>query len=360
MENADSVYIDLQKHLDNQAVGFPATKSGVEIRILKHFFTQEQAGLALHVNYLPQSAVDIHTSIKASGQSLEKVKNLLDAMASNGAIGSMQRNGTEYYFTMPLLVGMLEWHTSQATPQFSADLGEYVSGEFGMAYATTKVSQMRTIPVEKSITGEHHVTTYDQIREIINSTEGPITVSSCICREGANRRGQPCHKTARLETCMGFGDWARHFIKAGHSREITREEALEITRRNEEDGLVLQPTNYLKVDFVCACCGCCCGILRIQKMLPNPGLTWSHNYYAAVDTGNCTGCGTCVEKCQVNAVKVDEKNGYSTIDLDRCIGCGNCVAACPSEALRLVKKEKEAVPPEDCTSLYKILAERRP
>jgi Fe-S-cluster-containing dehydrogenase component len=61
----------------------------------------------------------------------------------------------------------------------------------------------------------------------------------------------------------------------------------------------------------------------------------------------------------MNAVKVDEQNGYATIDLDRCIGCGNCVAACPSEALRLVKTEKETVPPEDCTGLYELLAERK-
>lgn len=359
MENADNVYIELQKHLDKQAVGFPATKSGVEIRILKQFFNPEQANLALHLNYQPQSTLDIYNSVKGSGVSLKKVKSMLKEMVSNGAVGIMERKGTEYYFTMPLLVGMVEWHGNKATPQFIADFREYMSSGFAKAFASTKVSQMRTIPVEKSIQVEHYVTTYDHIREIIKSTDGPIMVSRCMCREGAGRRGQPCHTTSRLETCMSFGDWARHFIKNG-AKEITREEALEITRQNEVDGLVLQPTNYQKIDFVCACCGCCCGILNIQKMLPKPAEFWAHNYYVTIDTEKCTACGTCVEKCQVNAAKIDEQNGYSTINLDRCIGCGNCVAACPSEALRLVKKEKEMVPPEDSTSLYKILAERKP
>jgi hypothetical protein len=45
---------------------------------------------------------------------------------------------------------------------------------------------------------------------------------------------------------MTFGDWARHFIKLGLAKAITREEALEVIRRNEEDGLVLQPNNYQK------------------------------------------------------------------------------------------------------------------
>ena len=43
MERNDKIYIKLQKHLDNQAVGFPATKTGVEIRLLKHIFTPEEA-----------------------------------------------------------------------------------------------------------------------------------------------------------------------------------------------------------------------------------------------------------------------------------------------------------------------------
>lgn len=358
MVNTEKVYADLQKNLDKQAVGFPATKSGVEIRILKHLFTPEQASIALHLNYIPQSALDIFNGVKGSGMTLKKVEGLLEEMLSNGAIGSTERKGAEYYFTIPLLIGIAELHGHRGTPQFWADFGEYMDSGFGKAFASTKVSQMRTIPVEKSIPVEHYVTSYDHIREIINNTDGPIVINTCMCREGAKGRGQPCKKTTRAETCMGFGDWARRAVKAGNAKVISKDKALEIMRQNEEDGLVLQPTNYQKIDFVCACCGCCCGVLNIQKNLPKPALNWAHNYYAAVETESCTGCGTCIEKCQINAVKIDEQNGYASINLDRCIGCGNCVAACPSEALRLVKIEKETIPPEDCNSLYKILAER--
>jgi Na+-translocating ferredoxin:NAD+ oxidoreductase subunit B len=359
MEKTDKVYTDLQEHLDKQAVGFPATRSGVEIRILKELFNPEQASLALHVNYKPQSACDIFNSQKDSGVTLEKVSSMLEEMDSNGAIGSMDKMNTKYYYTMPLLVGIVELHNSKATPQFSADFGEYMRGEFGKAYASTSVSQMRTIPVEKSIRVENHVTTYDHVREVIASTEGPIAISSCMCREGAEKRGKPCHVTKRKETCMVFGEWAGRAIASGRSREITREEALEIIRQNEADGLVLQPTNYRKIDFLCSCCGDCCGILISQKMQPNPGAIWAHNFYAAVDPDQCSGCGTCAEKCQVNAAKMDEQKGYAVISLNRCIGCGNCVAACPSEAIKLVKKEKETTPPEERTDLYKILAERK-
>ena len=157
MVNADSVYIELQKHLDKQAVGFPATKSGVEIRILKELFNPEQANLALHLNYEPQSARDIFNRVKGVGISLKQVKLLLEEMVSNGAIMVTEKSGTGYYFTMPLLVGIVEMHGARATPQFWMDFNEYSRGEFGRAYANTKVSQMRTIPVEKSIQVEHQV-----------------------------------------------------------------------------------------------------------------------------------------------------------------------------------------------------------
>jgi electron transport complex protein RnfB len=212
--------------------------------------------------------------------------------------------------------------------------------------------------VQKSITAEHHVTTYDHIRDIIQQTEGSIVVAPCMCREGARRRGKPCQKTSRQETCMSFGDWAAHFARLG-ARQISKSEALEIMRLNEADGLVLQPTNYQKVDFVCSCCGCCCGVLGIQKMLPKPALTWAHNFHAAVDSRICTGCATCPERCQIAAVKVDAQSGVAVVDLDRCIGCGNCVATCPSGAMSLVKIDREVAPLPDRTALYRTLAEGR-
>ena len=357
MTDMDAVYTELQKHLDKQAVGFPATTSGVEIRILKELFTPEQASLALRLSFQPRSAMDVMDDAKDTGLSITQVKRFLRRMTINGAIGVVENEETPGYYLMPLLIGIVEWHGSKSTSQFWTDFSEYLSQGYGQAYATTKISQMRTIPVQQSLTQEHRVTTYDHVREIINTTEGCITISSCMCREGAKSTGKPCKVTTRTETCMSFGDWADHFLKLG-AREISKEEALEIIRQNEEDGLVLQPTNYQKLDFICSCCGCCCGVLKIQKALPNPAAQWAHNYYAEVNTDLCTVCGICFERCQVDAATLDEQNGYAMINLDRCIGCGNCVANCPSDAMRLVKVEMETAPPEERTDLYRILANK--
>lgn len=361
MNESEKVYRDLQKHLDKQVVGFPATKSGSEIRILKRLFTPEEASLAMHLSYQPCSAREFFDIVKPEGMSLADVEKLLDGMRAKGAIGRIIKENARYYFTWPLVVGMYEWQLERLTPEFLDDISKYCSDRnFGLAFLGTRLPQMRTIPVEKSLRVEHHVTTYDNVREIINGTDDPIGIVECICRKGAKIKGRPCRKTSRLETCMCFGEWAIEGIRQGVARAISKDEALEIMRQSEEDGLVLQPSNDKKIEFICACCGCCCGMLTVLKTLPKPVDFWATNYYAVVNAESCNGCGTCVERCQMNAARIDEKTGVAGVNPDRCLGCGLCVTSCPSEAINLVRKEKETVPPEDLESLNKIIAENKP
>ena len=54
MNKSDKIYIKLQKHLDNQPVGFPATQSKSEIKILKHIFTPQEAEIATYLSYIPE------------------------------------------------------------------------------------------------------------------------------------------------------------------------------------------------------------------------------------------------------------------------------------------------------------------
>lgn len=353
MDTADRIYRDLQQHLDRQAVGFPATKSGAEIRILKRLFGPEEARLALHLTYKPAPLDRICELAEGSGIPRGRVEGMLDNMARNGAIEHAEKEGMRYFWTMPFIVGMFEYQLQRLTPEFLGDAGEYMSDKaFGLSFLSTGRPQMRTIPVGKSIAAEHHVATYDHIVEIINGAEGPFAIIECICRKSTAMAGNPCKKTSRQETCMPIGEMAKHAIENGMGRAIGREEALEIARLSEAEGLVFQPSNAQKVDFICACCGCCCGMLRFQKMLPKPIGFWATNYYAAVDAGACTGCRTCVERCQVDAVAVDDRGGTALVNLDRCIGCGNCVVTCPTGAMRLLKKDKETVPPPDTEALY--------
>ena len=44
----------------------------------------------------------------------------------------------------------------------------------------------------------------------------------------------------------------------------------------------------------------------------------------------CTGCGTCIPECPVDAIS--EGNPY-VIDADTCTDCGACADVCPSDAI---------------------------
>jgi electron transport complex protein RnfB len=361
MDAADRIYRDLQQHLDRQAIGFSATKSGVELRILKRLFSPDEARLALHLTYKPAPLDRICELAERSGIPRDRVESMLDNMARNGAIEHTEKEGTRYFRAMPFIVGMFEYQLKRLTPEFLGDVGQYMNDKaFGLSFLSTERPQMRTIPVGKSIAVDHHVATYDHIVEIINGAEGPFAILECICRKSAAMAGNPCKKTSRQETCMPIGEMAKHAIQNGMGRGISREEALEIARMNEAEGMVFQPSNAQKADFVCACCGCCCGMLRLQKMLPKPADFWATNYYAAVNAEACTGCGACVERCQVDAVTVDDRGSTALVNLDRCIGCGNCIVTCPTGAMSLLRKKKETVPPQDTEALYdEIMAHKK-
>ena len=356
MDQTEQIYRKLQRYLDKQAVGYPATKSGAEIRLLKRFFSPEEARLAMYLTYKPDPIEHIKESAKDSGIPSDMVEGLLDDMARNGVIGLVEKEGTRCFYTIPFIVGMFEGQLKRLTPEFLSDVGQYTNDKsFGLAFLSTELPQMRTIPVGKSISVEHQVATYDHIVDIINGADGPFAILECICRKMAGLKGDPCRKTSRQETCLAIGDMAKNVIQYANGRAIGREEALEIVRLNEADGLVFQPSNTQKVEFICSCCGCCCGMLRLQKILPKPVDFWATNYCASVNAETCSGCGICVERCQVNAVTVDDRAGTAVINLDRCIGCGNCVSTCPTGAMSLLKKEKGTVPPQDSEDLYDVI-----
>jgi electron transport complex protein RnfB len=360
MSADNTIYRRLQRHLDKQAIGFPAAWSGADIRLLKRLFTPDEAKLALHLTYKPSPAEKI-AEHAASEFSAEKTARLLEGMFTKGSIGWKKKDGVDHWFALPFVVGMYEFQDGDPSPEFLADARAYMSTlGFGRSFVSVKPSQMRTIPIKRSITAEHHVATYDQVRSIVNESPGPFVVLPCICRKTKAMKNKPCTKTTREETCLAFGDMAAMVLRRGHCREVTRDEVLAILGRNEEDGLVLQPANTRNPEFICSCCGCCCGMLSYQKLLPRPVDFWSTSYHAEVTSESCAHCGTCVSRCQVGAVSLTGSEGSARIDLDRCIGCGLCVPTCPSEAMRLRKRNAGAVPPKDEEALSdEIMANKK-
>jgi len=357
MKSEDKLYRDLQRHLDKQTLGFPETKSGSDIDLLQQLFTPAQAEVAMMLTYRYESIGQIQKRAIKAGKSIEETKHLLDQAAEKGVIGFQEKDGERRYRNIPYVIGILENVIHTATPEFiSAHLKYSEDGLFWRDYLKTKIPQMRTIPIQKSITPRHHIGTYDAIKNLIETTDGPIVVIECACRSGAEKRGEPCKRTTRKETCLHFRDMAKFLLeKAKVGRQISKEEALHILQKNQEEGLVLQPANSQAPEAICSCCGCCCAPLKTHKVIPNPLSHWATNFHAEVNPEICTGCGLCEERCQAAAMKLDEDKKTATVDLTHCLGCGLCVEACAAEAIELHRNAMEVIPPRTTEEMTEVI-----
>jgi len=344
-------YRILQKHLDKLPVGYPETESGVEIRILQHLFTLEEAEIAINLDLLPTTAEKIHKRIKNSNYSVEDLKEKLDTMADKGAINRhVKRNGLKLFSNALLAIGMFEFQVDKMTKEFYSDFVQYLDEAFRDEVLRTRIPQLRTIPTEGSIAPDLPIMTYDNIRNIISTYKGPIAVANCVCKQGQDMLGNPCHQTKMREICFTFGSSARKFIEEGLGRSIDKEETFQILKQAEKDALVLQPSNTEVPFCLCLCCGCCCEILTSAKPLENPVQYFATNYRAIVDTEICIGCGICENRCQMDAISIIDKK--SVIDYERCIGCGLCCSSCPQEAMKLEQVEHPKKPPKNGVELY--------
>ncbi|MFW9947583.1 MAG: ATP-binding protein [Candidatus Odinarchaeota archaeon] len=354
-ESEDEVYTKLQKYLDSLPVDYPETESGIEIRILKHLFTPQEAEIALNLKLIPQEPKAMFRPFKKKGWTLEQFSEALLTMAKKGAINWIRRrDGTNYYSIAFLMVGFYDYQIDKLTKNFSEDIDQYMDEGFIPAMLENGILQMRTIPIEKSVSLEYNISNFDEIKTIIDNVEKTLFVSPCICRQSKDVQGKGCDHPK--ETCISIGVSPRIFLEQG--REITKDEALKVLRMAQDRGMVICPTNTQKPFVICCCCGCSCVFLTNLKKYANPAQYVNSNYFVEINKDLCSGCANCINACPMNANKINER-GISEVDLGYCIGCGVCIPNCPSLARNLIKKSSESIPPENFTELYQAITKRK-
>lgn len=341
-----NIYEKLREHLNSLPTGYPKTQSGVELRILKKLFTEEDAEMACQLKPLPESAQQIAQRL---GRDPEKVADFLYQMSRKGLILRVKIDGVYHYMAIMFIVGILEFQVNNLDREFCELFDAYGQEAMFKELIRPQTPQLRVVPVQESLDTQMEIQPYDELRKIIEAQKN-IALADCICRKKSGLLGHPCSKP--LESCFVFGTMAEYYIENGLARKITQEEAFEVLRKNEMAGLVPSPANAQKTGGMCNCCACCCGILKAIKLHPYPGSLVKSNYYVRVDENLCAGCEACLERCQMEAIFMDDDRAI--IDLKRCIGCGLCVTTCPTKALSLhLKKPKELyVPPAKPMDTY--------
>ena len=359
----EAPYRKLQEHLNRQPIGFPPSRFGADIRLLRHIFSPDEARVATCLSHIPEPLDIIYKRAKPFAATRDALEACLASMLKKGGLEIKKHNQQTLYANAPLVVGMYELQLGRLTPEFIQDFKAYTSERrYGISFLAGKHSQMRTIPVHQSITPHVPAADYDRILCLLEKANPPFVILPCICREKKALQGETCRQTDRKETCMAIGNIAHTVIEMGLGRQIPRQEAIQIIQENQKDGLVLQPANSREIDFLCSCCGCCCSMLSLQKDLPLPLDFWDANFQADLDAETCMGCGMCVKKCQTNAMTLEsdkEQLSKAVINRHRCIGCGHCVTSCPVEALTLKPRNHQVQPPESREALNAILLKEK-
>lgn len=285
-----------------------------EYKILEPVVTEEMAEVGLCLEFRqPRSAEEVAA---LCGKSLEQTQKLLWdlAIAGVGIVGD--KGGVDKYWLEIWVPGHMEMivnHPHKETIENFQQIAEAFEA-YGRKKApltagvfSVGTGPMRVIPIETAIQGETRRASYEEVSKYLNENT-IFSLSDCSCRTSREAMGEGCGHL-KEEMCIQLGHAAEYYIRTGRGRSVTREEAFEVIRKAEANGLMHQIPNTDgpgKTHAICNCCGCSCFATRIAGMFNNNDMVRS-NYVSKVDKDKCVACGECVEVCPVNALKLGQK-----------------------------------------------------
>ncbi len=327
----NEVYKRLAERLDNLPHGYPATESGVELKILEKIFTPEEAEMTMKIRPMPETVEQIAERLE---KPVDEMQEILDDMVEKGHIGAAKIGGQYMFLLFPFVVGIYEFQLHRMDKELTELFEEYAPTLISTVGGHHPAA-LRVVPVSTEIDQDLQVHRHEDMKRMIEEATSFMEME-CICRKEKEIEGDACKHSRKA--CLAFSNEENAFEKYGRGEVISKQEALKVMADAEEDGLVHNTYNIEDGQvFVCNCCPCCCGILRGVKEFNAPHILAKSYFTAVIDEEACVQCGVCAdERCPMDAI-VDGDNGYEVQPV-RCIGCGVCVPTCPSEAIKLVRK----------------------
>jgi NADPH-dependent glutamate synthase beta subunit-like oxidoreductase/NAD-dependent dihydropyrimidine dehydrogenase PreA subunit len=285
---------------------------GPEYYAIASILNEYQVKIAMFLKF--RTKVSAEDVVKESGEPYEKVKEALDYIAWTGVAFVNTVDGVDMYWQDIFVPGHLEMinNNKELVAKYPeiAEAFYYFGGKKGpMAAGIMPIGAgpMRVIPIERSIDGNSKKASYEEVSKYLN--EGTVfSVSDCSCRTSREAMGEGCGHL-KEDMCIQLDHAAEYYIKTGRGREITREEAFDIIKKAEDNGLMHSIPNLDSpghTHAICNCCGCGCYAMRLANEFVNNDIVRS-NYKSVVDESKCVACGECVDVCPTNALRLGQK-----------------------------------------------------
>ncbi len=249
------------------------------------------------------------------GKSVEETHELLIALEDIGILESKVEDGKEEFILLIFVPGVFELMVAdlpqvEAHPEIARAFEEYTRIRMGKLVPNVPrgYGPMRVIPIQTALDGQTRVASYEEITYWLDKYSPSISVGDCECRISRRLMGEGCGHLEK-DMCVIVGHTAESTIRSGKTRRITKQEALDIFKKAEENGLMHQVTNIDgpdKIFAICNCCRCSCFALRTSQYFNTPNMS-NCNYVAKLDKEKCTACGQCVENCPGDALKMGQK-----------------------------------------------------
>ena len=253
---SDEIYHKLAKVLDTLPNGFPATPSGVEIKILKKIFTPAQADLFCDLRLTFETAQQV---AERTGRPVEDLDRQLTDMGKAGQLFCIDFGEIRVFKMLPWVFGIYEFQLGRLDKELALLVEEYAPF-YGQQFFSQTPQLMRTLPVEKEISGQQEVISYEKVSDVIEQNQS-FLVNDCICKKEKALLGHPCDRP--VQVCLAMAPVAGVFDNHPMGRVITKQEAHDLMKMSEEAGLVHLTYNVQGGGFyICNCCKCCCGVLR--------------------------------------------------------------------------------------------------
>ena len=351
---AENIYEQLIDKLNQYPAGAPKTESFLEL--LKALFSEDEATVAVG---LPQLPTPLPSICESMGREAADLKSILETMANKGLAYHRNQDGVDVYSLFPLVPGIFELQfmkgeVSDKTRMLAGLFDELWHSGWADDLFSSKTQMARVIVMEKEIPGGVEVFPYEKVSKFIDDADY-LALSVCYCRHEKELLDKSCGRAK--DVCLQFGRFARYVVERGFGREITKEEAYKVLDKSEEEGLVhLSDNSQKRINFICNCCGCCCGILGGITRLHKPHAVATSHFVLDIDPDTCSACEACVERCHFGALTV---NDVAEVDSEKCLGCGLCNVVCPTESLSMKRRDSISEPKQNLRELMTTIMQEK-